>query len=63
MSGPEERDVESAESYERDLDDIEVAEQLADESRDCIWLSQSIDALPWPKALTVYSVEVRGFKP
>jgi hypothetical protein len=38
--GPEERIADYEESFERDLDEIDVAEQLADESRHVIdWVT------------------------
>lgn len=45
-----------------ELDADTLDEKLADESRDAIWLSQSVDSLKWPQALSVRPVEVRRFK-
>lgn len=57
--GPEERTFEREESYEREIAEIELSEQLADES---VFTPGSIDSIPWPTAISVRPVQVKGYK-
>lgn len=62
--GPEEREFEREEHYERDIDDLDVADLLADEAVEQSLIDQAetvmrrFSDIEWPKLISVYPVEV-----
>lgn len=56
---PEEREFEREEAYGRDIDQLEIDEQLADEARDESLIEQAQSIMDrWPTRIDVYPVEL-----
>jgi len=58
VSDPEEREFERCEAHDAAMLEVELNEQLADEydELDRVWLSRSVDQMPWPTKILITPV-------